>query len=119
MRFCDSAPSRKAVIWCLGLIVVAISQAHCGSKCGGFVPCAPDALLAASMLQLSFADQSVGTVSSPQTVKWVPQNSRVRSPLGCARPLHLRMKSHHRYNTTRCPEEKYCLSSAPTAKDPR
>src|SRR5260370_42397572 len=105
MRFCDSAPSRKAVIWCLGLIVVAISERRCGSKVGGFVPCAPDALLAASMLQLSFADQSVGTVSSPQTVKWVPQNSRVRSPLRRARPLPLRMKRQLRYHTDGCRQE--------------
>ena len=61
-----SAPSRKTVLWCLALTVLAISQAGCG--CGGFVPCVPDALLTASTSQLSFGNQSVATSSSPQTV---------------------------------------------------
>src|SRR5258708_30840079 len=60
-------PAPRRVLCCLALVILAILQVRCG-KCGGFVPCAPNALLTASTLQLSFADQSVGTVSSPQTV---------------------------------------------------
>ena len=66
MRFRDGVSSRKTVL--LGLTVLAISQARCGSKCGGFVPCVPDAVINVSPSQLTFGNQSVGTVSSPQTV---------------------------------------------------
>lgn len=58
----------KLALWWLSLAILPISQANCGGKCGGFVPCVPNALLTASTLQLSFGSQSVGTASSAQTV---------------------------------------------------
>jgi len=58
----------KRFLWCLSLTILVTSQVHCGAKCGGFVPCAPDALLTPSTLQLSLGNQGVWTTSAPQTV---------------------------------------------------
>jgi len=59
---------RRHLLLAVASAVLLAGATSCGGKCGGFVPCAPDALLTASTLQLSFADQNVGTASSLQTV---------------------------------------------------